>query len=111
MRTIGYTIGEVIVVARTANLHIRVEPDIKVSAEKLFAHWGITVSDAVNMFLHESLMAGGLPFDMRQRRYNAETEAAMQEVRDIAAGKIVAKVYHSIEEMNADLDAEDDAEC
>ena len=93
--------------ARSANLHIRVEPDIKTSAEKLFAHWGITVSDAVNMFLHESLMAGGLPFEMRQRRYNAETEAAMQEVQDIAAGKIQTKQYTSFKEFLIDLDEED----
>lgn len=32
-------------------------------------------------------MEGGLPFDMKQPRYNLETEAAMLEARDIANGK------------------------
>jgi len=41
---------------------------------------------------------------VRQPRYNMETEAAMQEARDIMAGKIPAKVYQSVAEMNADID-------
>ena len=47
-------------------------------------------------------------FFVRQPRYNAETEAAIQEAKDIIAGKIFAKAYSSVAEMNADLDAEDD---
>jgi hypothetical protein len=43
-----------------------------------------------------------------QPRYNAETLAAMQEVRDIRAGKIKTKSYATVAEMNADLDAEED---
>jgi hypothetical protein len=47
-------------------------------------------------------------FGYTQPKYNAETEAAMQEVRDIRAGKIKVKSYATVAEMNADLDAEDD---
>ena len=52
-------------------------------------------------------MVGGLPFELRQPRYNAETEAAMQEARDIANGKVYAKAYTSLDEFYADLDNED----
>ncbi|MCL2220055.1 MAG: hypothetical protein FWC23_08125 [Chitinispirillia bacterium] len=40
--------------------------------------------------------------------YNAETLAAMQETLDIMDGKIKVKSYATVEEMNADIDAEDD---
>lgn len=90
--------------AKTANINIRIEPDVKANAEKLFAAFGITVGDAINIFLRKSLMEGGLPFDVRQPRYNAETEAAMQEARDISSGKIKAKAYNSTDEMFKDLD-------
>ena len=93
-----------------AKSSISVDPETKASAEELFATFGITVSDAVTMFLRQSLLVGGLPFELRQPRYNAETEAAMQEARDIIAGKIEAKIYNSIEEMNADIDAEEEDE-
>jgi DNA-damage-inducible protein J len=91
---------------KSANLHIRTDPETKTKAEQLFSTFGITVTDAVNMFLRQSLLVGGLPFELRQPRYNAETEAAIQEARDIMAGKTQAKTYRSVAEMNADLDAE-----
>jgi DNA-damage-inducible protein J len=91
--------------ARTANLHIRIDPDTKAGVESLFATFGITVTDAINMFLHQSLLVGGLPFEVRQPRYNAETEAAIQEARDIMSGKIKTKTYSSVAEMNADLES------
>ena len=61
---------------------------------------------AVNIFLHQSLMVGGLPFEMKQPGYNDETEAAMQEARDIASGKIPAKSYASARELFEELDRE-----
>jgi DNA-damage-inducible protein J len=70
--------------------------------------FGITVTDAVNMFLHQSLMVGGLPFELKQPRYNAETEAAMQEAREMIAGRVKTKTYNSVAEMNADIDAMQD---
>ena len=53
-------------------------------------------------------MVGGLPFEVRQPRYNAETEAAILEARGIMDGSIEAKSYASVAEMNAALDAEDE---
>ena len=55
-------------------------------------------------------MVGGLPFDVTLPQYNEETLAAMQEARDIASGKIYAKSYGSLAELNAELDAEYDEE-
>jgi DNA-damage-inducible protein J len=77
---------------KTANLNIRIDPQTKQGAEQLFSTFGITISDAVNIFLRQSLMEGGLPFEMKQPRYNIETEAAMQEARDIMSGKKKVKV-------------------
>jgi DNA-damage-inducible protein J len=48
---------------------------------------------------------------MKQPRYNAETEAAMQEARDIPSGKVKAKSYASARELADELMAEPDAEC
>ena len=89
---------------KSANLNIRIDPDTKQSAESLFKNFGITISDAVNIFLHQSVMVGGLPFEMRQPRYNAETEAAMREADDIIAGKIKTKRYSSFSDFVADME-------
>jgi len=92
--------------AKTANLNIRIDPETKSGAEQLFSSFGITVTDAINIFLRQSLMVGGLPFEMKQPRFNQETEAALQEARDIASGKIAVKSYSSARELFAELDAE-----
>jgi len=94
--------------AKTASLHVRIDPEVKSNVEELYSNFGITLSDAINIFFRKSLMVGGLPFDVPQPRYNAETEAAIQEARDIMAGKIQTKTYTSVAEMNAAIDAENE---
>ncbi len=92
--------------AKSANLNIRIDPEIKKDAEILFKSFGITVSDAVNLFLHQSLMVGSLPFEVRQPRYNAETEAAMQEADDIITGKVQTKSFSSFQDFLSDMEGD-----
>ncbi|MBQ7516619.1 MAG: type II toxin-antitoxin system RelB/DinJ family antitoxin [Schwartzia sp.] len=93
--------------AKTANINLRIEPDIKAQADEVFSSLGISITDAINIFLHASIMEGGFPFQPKQPRYNRETRMAMQEARDIMAGKVETKRYRSLSGLLADLDAED----
>lgn len=88
------------------NITLNIDPQVQASAKELFAHFGLSVSDAVNIFLHQSLLVGGLPFEVKQVRYNKETEDAMQEARDIASGKQEAKSYTSLSELLADIEGD-----
>jgi DNA-damage-inducible protein J len=98
--------------AKTSSLYIRIDPELKSATEKLYSRYGLNLTDAINIFLHTSLDAGGLPFELhRQWRFNEETEAAMREAEDIAAGRIEAKSYSNVDEMIAEILAEDDDEC
>ena len=92
--------------AKTANINVRIDPETKAGAEKLYASFGITLTDAINIFLRKSIMEGGLPFEMKQSRYNVETEAAMQEARNIMNGDLSTKSYSSARELFAELDEE-----
>lgn len=96
--------------AKTANINIRIDPETKLSAEKLFASFGITITDAINIFLRKSIMEGGLPFEVKQPRYNKETETAMHEARAIMGGELPAKHYSSAHALFEELDAEMDGE-
>lgn len=96
--------------AKTANVNVRIEPEIKARAEELFANLGMTVSEAVNIFLYKSLLVEGLPFDVKLPKYNAETLAAMQEAKEILAGNMETRTYTSTDEMFAELNAEAMAE-
>ena len=102
--TIEVTGGDTM--AKTASISLRIEPAVKAQLEALYASFGISVTDAINIFLHTSLMEGGFPFQPKQPRYNAETEAAIQETKDILAGKVKAKSYANVKEMIEDLGLE-----
>lgn len=88
---------------KTATLNMRVDLRVKEEAERVYAQFGMNLTDAVNVFLHKSIMEGGLPFDLRPPRYNAETELAMHEAREIAAGRVVATRYASAAQAFADV--------
>ncbi len=96
--------------AKTANINIRIDPETKASAEKLFASFGITVTDAINIFLHKSIMDGGLPFEVKQPRFSRETEAAMDEARLIMTGKIPATRYSCAKELIDEFCVHEDVE-
>jgi len=50
----------------------------------------------------------GLPFEMRQPQYNAQTEAAIAEARGIIDGNVQTKTFSSLADFYEDLDGEDD---
>ncbi len=83
---------------KTATINVRIDPTVKNNAQELFASLGLSVTDAIQIFLHKSLLVGGLPFDVRHPQYNAEAEEVMQEARDIISGKTHAKTYSNVEE-------------
>jgi DNA-damage-inducible protein J len=93
---------------KSANIHVRIDPDTKTRTEELFSSFGITTSDAIIMFLRKSLMVGGLPFDVVHPRYNAETEAAISETKKILTEQLPTKMFASLDEFYAHLDAKND---
>ena len=58
-------------------INMCVNPEVKSSAESIFVSLGMALTEAINVFQRKSVMEGGLPFDVRQPRYNAETASAM----------------------------------
>lgn len=91
---------------KDTNFNMRMNKQKKTSLEDLYGSFGMTLAEAVNIFFEKSLMEGGIPFDVRMPRYNKETEEAIQEARDIIAGKVSAKSYSSSKELFAELDEE-----
>ena len=94
--------------AKSDTLHIRVDPEIKAGVEATLTPLGLSTTEAVNIFLHQIMLVGGLPFEVKHPRYNDETIAAMQEARDIAAGKIATKNYANTAELMRDLNSDDE---
>ena len=88
---------------KTANFNMRMDENKKREAEELFEKLGMTLPQAVNMFISQSLLVGGLPFEVRVPRFNAATEVSIKEAKEISSGKKVVKTYSSAEKMFEDL--------
>ena len=50
--------------AKTANLYVRIEPEVKEQAEAILDILGIPASSAVNMFYKQIILHNGLPFEV-----------------------------------------------
>ena len=55
--------------SKSSLITIRIEPEVKSEAERLYSSFGLNLSDAVNMFIHQSLIVGGLPFELKNPGY------------------------------------------
>lgn len=53
------------VTLKSADVRTRIEPELKKSAETVLAENGLTISDAIRMFVRQVVAYGGLPFDVR----------------------------------------------
>ena len=47
---------------KSANVTVRVEPDVKEKAEAILSELGIPTSTAINMFYRQIVLWNGLPF-------------------------------------------------
>ena len=47
---------------KTATFQMRINPDVKKRVEDIYARQGLTFTDAVNIFIQQSLNVEGLPF-------------------------------------------------
>lgn len=86
---------------KTDTLHIRVKPIVKQKAEETLNDLGLTITEAVNVFLNQVILNDGLPFEIKKPRYNQETIKAME---DTKKGKNLSKTFDTVDEMFEELD-------
>ena len=63
---------------KNAVFQIRLNQEVKSAAEDLFASCGLTLTDAVNLFIQQSLNVGGLPFEVRAPGAKLSKEKALE---------------------------------
>ena len=68
----------------TIPTQIRIDEETKKQAGELLAGLGISLSDAVNIFLKQILLRGGIPFDVKYPEYKPEVIEAMEEAKRIS---------------------------
>ena len=62
---------------KDAEIKTRTYGSVKSQAAEVYAHWGLSLNDAINIFLVKSIDVGGLPFSMRLDSPNYEAHASV----------------------------------
>ena len=88
--------------ADTTTFSVRMDTELKKQCEALYGELGMNLTTAINVFLRQSLRAGGFPFDVRLEKPSQKTIAAMLEAERIAGDPNV-KGYTDLAEMFAEL--------
>jgi DNA-damage-inducible protein J len=92
-----------------ATIQVRIDDMTKAQSTAIFQQLGITMSDAINMFLHQAILHDGLPFELKLPKYNAVTLAALADMEESIGEGIKGKpVEVVLAELKEDDDDQDD---
>ena len=82
---------------QSVNITIRLDRDLKESAEQLFHALGMNFSTAVNVFARQALRQGKIPFEIADPFYSERNQEELRRrIADVEAGRNIA-VHELIE--------------
>lgn len=88
--------------AKTATIQTRIEPEVKVAVEKILRELGLSMTEAIGLFLNRVRLEKGIPFEVKIP--NAET---LKTFRETDEGKNLSKSYSKFDDMWNDLNKND----
>lgn len=68
---------------KTATLNLRVNPDVKKRAETVLSQLGIPMSTAIDMYLNQISLTGGIPFNVTLPKAPESINADLMTVEQI----------------------------
>ncbi|MEX3777649.1 type II toxin-antitoxin system RelB/DinJ family antitoxin [Pseudomonas sp. MYb118] len=83
---------------KTTDVRCRIDEDLKARATEVLNACGLSISDALRLFLRQVVVTQGLPFEVRAP--SQKTARAMQQAREIR------QRFDSIDDMLRDADGE-----
>ena len=87
----------------TTNLNIRIDKEIKNSAEEIFNELGLNMTTAINMFLRTAIREHGIPFELKIEIPNNYSINAIEEGKKMMNDPSSPR-YSSIDELKKALD-------
>ena len=74
---------------------------LDVKNEETLNDLGLSISEAVNVFLNQVILNEGISFEIRKNRYSNSTIKVME---DNKHGKNLSNTFHSVDEMFEELE-------
>lgn len=86
-------------VLKTTDVRCRIEEDLKEQATDILKACGLSISEAMRLFLHQVVAVQGLPFEVRVP--SEKTARALAQAREIRSR------FDSIDELFKELDGQE----
>ncbi|MDR2546139.1 MAG: hypothetical protein LBC96_01340 [Lachnospiraceae bacterium] len=88
---------------KSTNINVRLYPEVKQEAENIFAFHGLSLPEAITVFIYHACHAGGFPFDLRGAYWQDSVSlAALHECKQIEANPGEYKGFHNAADLIAD---------
>jgi DNA-damage-inducible protein J len=87
---------------QSTTLQVRINPELKASAEAVLEELGMSTSQAVSIFLKQIVLTSSIPFRVGLPVPNAKTREAIAEIEAKIAGRLPAH-GKTAEELFSDL--------
>ena len=81
---------------KTSTFQMRINPEIKNQAEQLFQNCGMTLTDAINVFIQQAMNVGGMPFIVTQNSREA--------LKDQAIARLMSEIQKGRDSVRSEND-------
>lgn len=81
---------------KTSTFQMRINPEIKNQAEQLFQNCGMTLTDAINVFIQQAMNVGGMPFIVTQNSREA--------LKDQAIARLMSEIQKGRDSVRSESD-------
>lgn len=80
---------------KTSTFQMRINPEIKQQVENIYSRQGLTFTDAVNIFIQQSINTNGLPFLASPENEEYMKAKAMHRLMEEGSTVLVARVINA----------------
>lgn len=87
---------------------VRINDNIKKDITPILESLGISLSEAINLYLHQIKLNNGIPFNLqiKEPKWSDEMLEALTEAEEMEKHPENYKKYHSVKELMEDLESE-----
>lgn len=88
--------------------NINLDADLKKDAQELFHDLGIDLTTAITLFLKQAVRQQRIPFEIKNDKFNSETEHSINEFYEMRKHPENYKTYSNFSEIIEDMEKSDE---
>ena len=84
---------------KVSNINIRVDADLKEESSELFEYLGLSLTEAITLFLRQAVLTSSIPFEIKKPDYRKGLDEALAEAEEMEKHPEKYPHYETVEEF------------